>query len=327
MNTYLKGHPMRPNAAPPPFFVSPVLWFDGLWLVALIILMHILTGCGVSRLAPPSAQTGVALHGHVHGGQAPVNGAHVYLFAANTSGYGGYGLADSTANASVSLLNSADTGASDPTGAYVLSDVNGDFNISGDYTCTPGQQVYLYAHGGDSGGGSNSALGMLTLIGNCPAAGTFASIPFIEIDEVSTIAAAFAFAGFASDPVHVSSNGSPQALTGIANAFATASNLSDLGTGIALTTTPAGNGTVPRSTINTLANILASCVNTADPTEPDISHPGSPSHAARPTSFLTPAPASPSARPSAVATSANLRATSSIPRPSPSSSPNPPART
>jgi streptogramin lyase len=36
---------------------------------------------------------------------------------------------------------------------------------------------------------------------------------------------------------------------------------SPIATGTALTTTPAGNGTVPQSTINTIADILASCVN------------------------------------------------------------------
>jgi hypothetical protein len=194
--------------------------------------------------------------------------------AAGTTAYAGAGIAPSSSNASVSLLNSADTGASDSIGAYVLSDALGDFDISGDYTCTPNSQVYVFAHGGDAGGGANSAAGFLALLGNCPAAGNFSSVPFIEVNEVSTVAAAYSFAGYASDATHVSSNGSPQALTGIANAFATASNLVDLGSGAALTTTPAGNGTVPTATINTLANILASCVNTANVTAPGVS--GSP---------------------------------------------------
>jgi streptogramin lyase len=59
---------------------------------------------------------------------------------------------------------------------------------------------------------------------------------------------------------------------GIANAFANAGNLVDLSTGAALTTTPAGNGTVPSDEINTLGNILAACVNSTGaitgPTDP-----------------------------------------------------------
>ena len=42
-------------------------------------------------------------------------------------------------------------------------------------------------------------------------------------------------------------------------------------TGSALTTTPAGNGTVPQQTINTLANILASCINSTGPTIAPVS--------------------------------------------------------
>ena len=76
------------------------------------------------------------------------------------------------------------------------------------------------------------------------------------------MAAAYAFAGFATDATHVSSSGTALAQTGIANAFANAANLATLATGAALATTPAGNGTGPQSEINTLANVLAACVNT-----------------------------------------------------------------
>jgi hypothetical protein len=69
--------------------------------------------------------------------------------------------------------------------------------------------------------------------------------------------------------MHVSSSSSTPGQTGIANAFSAIANLETLGTGVALATTPAdsgGNGTVPQAEINTLANILASCINSS-PTE------------------------------------------------------------
>ena len=50
--------------------------------------------------------------------------------------------------------------------------------------------------------------------------------------------------------------------TGLANAFLTAGNLVSLAKGTAFATTPAGNGTVPQIKINTLADIIATCVNT-----------------------------------------------------------------
>jgi hypothetical protein len=188
-------------------------------------------------------------------------GAHVYLFAANTTGYGGAGLAASSSNASVSLLSASETGTSDAVGAYVATGSNGGFSLTGDYTCTSGQQLYLYALGGNNGSGTNAASGLMAAIGSCPASGSSAIT--VTVNEVSTIAAAYAFAGFATDATHVSSSGTALAQVGIANAFANAANLANLLNGTALATTPAGNGNVPQTEINTLANILASCVNTS----------------------------------------------------------------
>jgi len=201
-------------------------------------------------IAPPPPPTGV-----VHHGQVPIVGAHVYLLAANTTGYG---------NASLSLLQPALTGASDAIGAYVITGTDGSFTIDGDYTCTANTQVYIYALEGDAGSGNNPASGMLAVLGNCPASGSFSSTASLVVNEATTVAAAYAMAGFATDATHVSSSGTPLAQTGIANAFANAANLANLSTGAALTTTPAGNGVVPQSEINTLANILAACVGAAN---------------------------------------------------------------
>jgi hypothetical protein len=198
-----------------------------------------------------------SLTGSVNSGSAPIAGAHVYLFAANTTGYGGMGLTAGSGNASVSLLSAAETGASDSIGAYVTTGSNGDFSLTGDFSCVTGQQLYVYALGG-----TNAAMGMMAAIGSCPN-GPGASV--VMVNEVSTLAAAYAFAGFATDATHVSSSGTALAQTGIANAFANAANLETLATGVALATTPAGNGTVPQAEINTLANILASCVQSAGP--------------------------------------------------------------
>jgi hypothetical protein len=198
------------------------------------------------------------IKGMVHGGQQPVVGAHVYLMAANTTAYGA---------ASNSLLVASSTGQGDSIGGYVLTSSNGNFSISGDYTCTAGTEVYLYALGGNPGAGANSAAGFLAVLGQCPASGSFAtSVPFIYMNEVSTVAAAYAMSGFATDALHVSSSSTALSQTGMANAFGNAANLAAISTGAAYTATPLGNGAVPQSTINTIANILASCVNSNGPT-------------------------------------------------------------
>jgi hypothetical protein len=228
----------------------------GLAVLSLACLLPlVLTGCEIGSTAAPTADAGLAIHGSVHGGQQPIVGAEVYLLAANTTGYG---------QPSVSKLSATSTGYSNSLGAYVPTAADGSFTITGDYSCTPNTQVYLYSLGGSQGGIANPAAGLLAALGNCPSSGNFlSSTPFIAVNEVSTVAAAYAFAGFATDATHVSSSGTPLAQIGIANAFANATNLAGISTGAALATTPAGNGTVPQAEINTLANILASCVNSS----------------------------------------------------------------
>jgi PKD repeat protein len=209
---------------------------------------------GLSSTVTVSATIAPPPSGAVRSGLMPVSGAHVYLFAANTTGYG---------QPSVSLLNAASTGLSDSVGAYVSTAQDGSFIWTGNYICTPGAQVYAYALGGNAGNGNNAASGLLAILGSCPSAGSFPTAnPLIWVNEVSTVASAYAFSGFATDAVHVSSSGTALAQVGIANAFANAGNLATLSTGVALATTPAGNGTAPQATINTLADILAACVNT-----------------------------------------------------------------
>ncbi len=201
---------------------------------------------------------GAALQGMVHGGQQPIVGAKVYLYAANTTGYG---------NSAVSLLESGNGTVSDGSGNYYYpTQSGGTFSITGDFMCpSAGSQVYLYALGGDPGlgQGTNAAIGMMAALGTCA---SLSSAPYVVINEVSTITAAYAIAGFATDATHVSSSSNTLATaTDVPNAFATVINLESLGRGVALTTTPNGNGTVPQSEINTLADILAACVNSAGP--------------------------------------------------------------
>jgi hypothetical protein len=165
------------------------------------------------------------------------------------------------------MLNSSQPGVSgDPTGNYVLTDAGGSFSISGDYTCTAGQQVYLLALGGNPGlpaGEVNSALALIAAFGACPEGQTnFAStVPYVSINEVTTVAAVYALSGFMTDATHVSYAATPGALQGIANAFRTVTNLVDLATGVARTQNLGGNGDVPQPEINSLANLLVTCVN------------------------------------------------------------------
>ena len=239
-----------------------------------------LSGCSANfgDTSNTSPQTTMHIQGVVHGGQQPLNGAHVYMYAASTAAYGGNGITASPSNASRSLLTVA-TGNTDSKGHhYVITDAEGNFDIHGDFACTPKTQVYLYSTGGNpqlSGvgvaGTSNSAATLLAVVGDCASATPSAAFPnatFVSLNEISTVAAAYALAGFATDPLHI---GAPSAVaghalsgTGLANAFNTALNIVNQTSGLPNPTFPLNSkAVVPVTTINTVADILAACVNSS----------------------------------------------------------------
>ena len=229
-------------------------------IILSLSLSALLTGCSLTGTAPPTPYAGVAITGKVHGGAQPVTGAQVYLYAANTAGYGTASI--SLLNANVLVNNPARSGLDSNGNYYVTTDSTGSFSISGDYACTAGQEVYIYVIGGNPGAGINAASSFMAVLGDCPGP-TFSTALLVYVNEVTTVAAGYAFAGFATDALHVSSSGTALAVQGVANAFANAANLANLGTGAAQLSINAGYGTAPQATVNTLANILASCINTA----------------------------------------------------------------
>jgi hypothetical protein len=225
--------------------------------VAAAVAFASLVGCSASfnNAAVAGSVSVSGLHGAVHGGQSPITGSHIYLYAAGTTGY---------KSASTSLLNTSASGVStDGSGkGYVTSDSGGNYTITGDWSCVHGtDQVYLLATGGNPGltsGTNNGAISMIAALGSCSALN---SSTFIIVNEVTTAAAVFALSQFIQDGGHIGTSASNT--TGLVNAFATAANLADTSTGLARSVTPGGNGKAPQAKLNTLANILSACVNTA----------------------------------------------------------------
>jgi streptogramin lyase len=230
--------------------------------LAATLSIALLTGCSANfRPDPtPNGETPIGtIEGSLHGGQAPIIGAQIFLFAAGTSGY---------ASAATSRLNST-TGLKSTTSPfagdwYVTTTASGSFSIGGDYTCVPGTQVYLVAYGGDAGYGSNSYIMQMAGLGQCPTAGNLAAtVPYVVINEVSTVAFAYAMGAYGTSATNVGSPSTTLGLTGIANAMANVGNILNIGYGQSPTATNANpSGVVPQSRIYTLANLLAACVNT-----------------------------------------------------------------
>src|ERR1700712_5745046 len=118
------------------------LGFSGLVVMVL--------GCGVGPVST-STVGGLALRGNIYGGQQPVSGSSVKLYAVGTAGNG---------SAARSMLVTP-----------VTSDANGVFHLTSDYVCAnAADQVYLTATGGNPGlaaGTDNPALVMMSALGPC----------------------------------------------------------------------------------------------------------------------------------------------------------------
>ncbi len=200
-----------------------------------------LLGCGSTSPLFRGAQSGVGLQGRVRGGQQPVSGATIQLYAAGSV---------STGAGAVDLL----------TPNVVTTDSAGNFNITGDYMCpSANAQVYMVARGGNPGLGSgkvNPALLMVAALGDC---GGLSSSTSIVVNEVTTVAAAWALAQFMGRGANVGSTVTNS--VGLRNAFAVARNLAENSSGLTPGNSLPSGAVTESAKLYTLANVIASCVN------------------------------------------------------------------
>jgi hypothetical protein len=212
--------------------------------LSLLPLLN-LAGCGVGSIVHTTSGS-LSLQGTVKGGQQPIVGSTIKLYAV---GSGGNGLPASD------FLNVPPLGLK-----FVLTDATGSFTITGDYTCPSADaQVYLTATGGNPGltptTVDNTAIALVAAFGPC---GNLSKSTYVTINEATTAAAAWALAPFATSLTDIGATSTNP--IGITNAFATANQLVDTSTGLA--PTPAVDYTVIESAkVYSLANILASWVN------------------------------------------------------------------
>jgi hypothetical protein len=237
-----------------------------------------LTGCAnmdSAAAANPVTQGG-NFSGTVHGGRQPVANATVILWAAGNTGYG------STAQELVQTT-------SDANGLFSFGPTSGHT-----YTCpdsastTVSESIYITATGGQPTTGiTNSAAAFLVGLGDCPTVQT--DNPNVTLNEVTTVATMYALQQFfsittAPTPlpgttiVGLGSIGASSSnLTGMRNAFFTVNNLVNIASGQSVvtnvsaavsgyTTNPVVTVTPDITKINTLADIIAACMNTAGAT-------------------------------------------------------------
>jgi glucuronoarabinoxylan endo-1,4-beta-xylanase len=210
-----------------------------LFLLAAICIV----GCGGVSRSPvtttASTFAGSSLHGRVKGGQQPVAGATIQLYQVGTAG---------------------DGSSAAPLGSSTTTNASGGFTITGGYTC-PGSnpQVYLLATGGNPGlasGTNNTAIALIAALGSCSA---LSASTFINLNEVTTVAAVAALSPYMTSPTSIGSGTSDAAA--LTAAFTLASQYASTATGTSPgTSVPAGDA-VPITLINSLADIISACVN------------------------------------------------------------------
>jgi hypothetical protein len=225
-----------------------------------------LTGCSnmvTTAVTTPSAAA-TALQGNVYGGRQPVVHSTVTLWAAGNTGYG---------SAATQL-------------AQTITDSYGNFSFgpgSGNtYACpasnsaTASQLLYITASGGSPTSGiNNNQAAFMVAIGDCITAQS--ANPFANINELTTIASMTAMQQFFTPNTTngLGSFGTSSTNTlGLRNAMKTVNNFVNVpyGTSFASTTVSgavSGYATAPvvtltpeQAKLDTMADMLAACVNT-----------------------------------------------------------------
>ena len=188
-----------------------------------------------------STLTGSSLVGKVKGGQQPISGSTIKLFLVGTAGDGS---------------SAAALGSSTTTNSSVV------FTITGNYTC-PGsnpEQVYLLATGGNPGSCEwNEQYRNSTWLWRWGSCSSLSPSTFINLNEVTTVAAVAALSPYMTSPTNIGSGSSDA--PALAAAFTLASQYASTTTGTSPgTAIPAGDA-VPSTLINSLAGIVSACVN------------------------------------------------------------------
>lgn len=207
-----------------------------------------LTSCSTGAPSNPVATPVMAsysIQGRVHGGQQPVSGSTIQLYTVGTS-------ADYS-NARALLTSTVRTGT------------DGSFSITGLYSCSSATQVYIIATGGSpSPSGANTNLSMMTALGPCT---SLSASTFVTINELTTAAAVSALAPFMTSMTAAGAN--TYDASALAQDFTLATELVNTATGTAPGTNVPSGESVDVPLINTMGNILASCINSTGGTSGD----------------------------------------------------------
>jgi len=244
-------------------------------LCATAVPFALLSGCAVVTPAPESNSfvADATISGRLYGGNNPVVGSTITLYAVGTTGYG----TGATVMATTTTVSN---------GAFSFTQLGSLTGPTSPATATYGcptnsTLLYLVASSGDPTSQGltanyNPNIKLLDAIGACSGVAS----NFYNINEVASVVSVAALQQFINpvteqigSPTTTSTSSSMSAAkTGIANAFALVSNILNYAAGtVNATYTPTSTvGTVTATPevakINTMADVLAACVNTTGST-------------------------------------------------------------
>jgi sugar lactone lactonase YvrE len=212
--------------------------FAMLRVAGLLMLVGVWVGCASMPLPPAGRRLEIA--GTVHGGQQPVTGSAIQLYAVGTTGDG---------SAATALLTSP-----------VMTDADGSFSLSGLFTCSAaGEDVYLVSTGGNPGlspGTNNAAIAMMASLGPC---GGLGPTTFISLNELTTVGSVAALYPFMNSYATVGSGASDAMQFGAA--LRAVNDYTNTASGaVPGPTLPAGYY-ASSVEIRTLADVISGCIN------------------------------------------------------------------
>ena len=249
-------------------------------LVLLASSVVLTAGCSNMSSTAPSANpfsSPAALSGKIHGGNQPVIGAAVTLW------FAGQG-----APATKAAITTTDS-----SGSFSFTKGSGGNGTTNVYTCPASggsPLVYVTSQGGNTqnngvAGQTNTAAAFIALYGECSGLGASNFVYMSEVTTVATMAAVQQLFNPAADvngnidTLRADSIGEERLITlNIPNTIALLANVAT-GLAVSSTTIPAAsNGNIASSVtltatpesakINTLANIISTCINGATATTP-----------------------------------------------------------
>ena len=233
-------------------------------------------GCANMSTTAPVANpfsTSAALSGKIHGGNQPVVGATVNLWYAGQSG--------------AAILAATTTTDSNGSFSFVKDPTNGNTDTGNEYSCPSGSSdplTYVVGKGGNSqnngGSQSNTAAAFIAVYGDCK---ELTASNFVYMSEVTTAATMAAMRQFFNPILETfTADGTGQQKVIVDNLSKTVALLASSSTGMSIPSTQMGPATsgganhnininpavtvtaFPESIkLNTIANIISSCVNGA----------------------------------------------------------------